>query len=551
MRRIRLIILLLFAGLVLTGYVTLRALGVIGGSSLARAQPVPAGDQEIAFIQAATSGASWERLIAGIRQVQGEMPALQVDDRNAFPEQTAAVPEVSLTFPGCKGRLWIRWYKMTSDAGIREWVAELARRDPPPLAITGGGSSDRGRDLAEALAAQTAWVGKPPLLLHSSATADKISVRDEHGPQALTQPLMGLYPERSFRFCFSDRQMAEAVCDFVWSHGYLWSRDSWLPSLSGALLAAAGDLWGSTGPLAFGAQLQLPDVRILQWADDPYSTDLGDQFSDVLHESVIAGPDSGYQTSEVNSYTLAYSVGDYDRPNPEEKGGINELVAHMVRQRGKRRLLALPAAERPMRRVLRGLTVTAPLEIHDVLAVTGDSLSFNVIYRDRDFAWHIQDMPVPLVFFCHQNPVAWPEQAPEQQPGTARHLPSATDEMLLNADMIRILVEAAFVRDGDSGGPTRLVANADALAERLRQARSADGHTPFFSTDGNRAGGSGEYVVCLLPHIVAGRVLPHATVEVWTRQPAAAGPVRWRLARTLPVHYADAPRGGGGGHGGF
>ena len=150
MRRIRLVIILLLAGLALTGYFALRSLGFLGTTQAAR--PVPKGDQEIAWINPATSGANWERFVAGIRQVARERPELIVLDQNAFPDQTAVVPEIGLQLPGCEGRLWFRWYKMTSDLGTDKWVSELARRDPAPLAIIGGGTSDRARDLAEAMA---------------------------------------------------------------------------------------------------------------------------------------------------------------------------------------------------------------------------------------------------------------------------------------------------------------------------------------------------------------------------------------------------------------
>ena len=100
MRRIRLVIILLLAGLALTGYFALRSLGFLGTTQAAR--PVPKGDQEIAWINPATSGANWERFVAGIRHVARERPELIVLDQNAFPDQTAAVPEIGLQLPGVK-----------------------------------------------------------------------------------------------------------------------------------------------------------------------------------------------------------------------------------------------------------------------------------------------------------------------------------------------------------------------------------------------------------------------------------------------------------------
>src|SRR5262245_57442351 len=128
MHRLRLLWWLMPAALLLAGYLTLRGFGVLGAATQL-AMPVPPGDQEIAWIQPATSGSTWQRLLAGIERVRKDWPALRVDERNAFPEQTTAVPEIGLSLQGVPGTLWIRWYKMSSEAGIVKWTQELARRN--------------------------------------------------------------------------------------------------------------------------------------------------------------------------------------------------------------------------------------------------------------------------------------------------------------------------------------------------------------------------------------------------------------------------------------
>src|SRR5436853_6003429 len=100
------VILLLAAGLV--------GLGRLRATSGA-APPVPAGDQEVAWIHAATSGPSWERFVAGVHRARRDWPELQVDDSRAFLDQTTAIPEVVLGKSGSSGRLRIRWYKLTSE----------------------------------------------------------------------------------------------------------------------------------------------------------------------------------------------------------------------------------------------------------------------------------------------------------------------------------------------------------------------------------------------------------------------------------------------------
>src|SRR5262249_26081148 len=141
MRPVRFILWLGLLAIVLAGYFILSSFDLFGAAQQARAKSVPPGDQEIAFIQSATNGSNWERFVAGIRRVKKNRPDLEIVYDNAFPEQSAAVPEVCLSMPGCQGKLWIRWYKLTSDADNKKWASELGRRSPAPLAIVGGGSS--------------------------------------------------------------------------------------------------------------------------------------------------------------------------------------------------------------------------------------------------------------------------------------------------------------------------------------------------------------------------------------------------------------------------
>src|SRR4051812_36502313 len=135
-------------------------------------RPVPAGDQEVAFLSAATN-AGWERFVAAVRRLRDERPDLGVQvaaDGNAFPGQTTAVAGFAVPAGGSRARLWFRWYKMTGDPGTGEWVRALAGRDPPPLAVIGGGSSDRARDLALELEKLLELPTAAPLLLLTTAT---------------------------------------------------------------------------------------------------------------------------------------------------------------------------------------------------------------------------------------------------------------------------------------------------------------------------------------------------------------------------------------------
>ncbi|MBN9022761.1 MAG: hypothetical protein J0H08_11850, partial [Rhizobiales bacterium] len=116
-----------------------------------------------------------------------------------------------VTRAGFAGRLRIRWYKIGAEASIAAWVEALARRRSAPLAVIGGSTSDRARELAVALNRQVNWRGERPLLLVTTATVD--SVPDEAGGPA--RDLADVYPRHTFRFCFSNSQMVRAVTDFV------------------------------------------------------------------------------------------------------------------------------------------------------------------------------------------------------------------------------------------------------------------------------------------------------------------------------------------------
>jgi hypothetical protein len=505
---------------VIGSYLALRGLGVFGAPGGAQAQSVPRGDQEVAWINPATGGTGWQRFVTAVRRVRDDWPGLQLEDANAFPEQTTAVPEIALSLDGCPGKLWVRWYKLTSDTGVEQWVEALARREPSPLAIIGGGSSDRARDLAKALATQQGWHGASPLLLITTATADKVRLDEQQHP-VLTphmvdqskepwQDLMGVYPGRTFRFCFTNRQMAEAVVDFVWSRPYLRPHGSDPHAALGAVAQAGANPWGALAWLTVGPP---PSVCALaRWLDDPYSIDLAERFREVLDRPA-------WKPRQTFLYELPYSVGDFGDPNPQESLAARSLLTDLGSLEGQRALLVIPAMDKPARRFLRALSLSAPLDVRQLVAVTGDSISFNTLCRDRDFAWNVQEMPLPLVVFCHQNPVAWDTE-------------SATDDVLLNVDIVRVLLQTAFHSSHNRQTP-RLLSNADRLAERFQTQ-----HPPFFEANGDRRAGRGEHLACLRPVIEQGRVLPSAVIEVWRREPSPAGS-RWEPVRRI-VREPDA-----------
>ena len=493
------------------------------------ARALPAGDQEIVWLNPATNAVAWERFVAAVQRLKTDRPDLGMTistDANPFPSQTAEVPELAIGVTGRKGRLWFRWYKLTGDLGPGQWVDALARRNPPPLAIIGGGSSDRARDLAGELAQKQHQFPAPPLLLITLAS--------------LEEGLMAIYPERSFRFCFTNRQMAEAVADFIWN---------------------TEDLRPDTEP-----------VYLIRWEDDPYSVDLADEFRRVLGPE---GPSKSFQNLRTVqaaarrwawlagyvtlgnvprglelegflqlelrrpgpfwSMTIPYSVGSFNRPNLWEEGAAERLMGELEQHPAQQRpLLVLPAAPQPARRFLRALLRIAPLDARRFVVATGDALDFNTIYRDRKLTWPILDLPVPVVFFCHRNPVDPLAFQPDRSgndnapPDPAGKTSTGTQDLLVYRDIVETLVESAFSSSG-------LRDNADEVGRQLKAARLKDGR-PRFTANGNQHSGSGEFVVCFRPVRLGDRTLPQARLQVWHRSDDAGAGRKW-----TPIPVAGKP----------
>ncbi len=448
-----------------------------------RASPlsVPPGDQEIVWLYPATNAAAWERFVTAAQNFikqNKEYADLKFDDANAFPEQSTSVPEISIGTANFSGRLRIRWYKRTSDQKTADWVHDLLARTPPPLAIIGGEASDEGINLAKLLRDETGRQSaeRPaPLLLLTGATAD------DAGPNQ--GPLNSIYPGRTFRFCFTNSHIAEIVTDFIWSRE---------------------DLRPDSAP-----------VYVTYWEDDPYSIDLNERFCSALPAPFRAvTPESAH---------ISYSVGTYSDPNRWEDEEAGRLMDSKLEQHAeqKRPLLILPADTEPTRRFLRALVRSAPVEARHFVVATGDSLAFNTIYRDRNMAWPIQDLPFKLVLFFHDNPIAWDSsEANSATEGTA----PGTEDLLLFGHVVRAILAGCFTHTAKE-----LPRDSSTLAALWRD---------FFDANGNRLLGDGEHVVYLEPRVRGKQVLPEATIHVWRwLAEANANKMHWEERAALKVHY--------------
>lgn len=501
-------------------------------SSSARPMPVPEGDQEIAWFHTATNAATWERFVTGAHRAVQQDPRLIIDDSRAFLDETTAAPELVLRRRDSSQKLRIRWYKQSSQMTVQDWVEALAKRDPAPLAIMGGGSSDRALELARIMAAQSQWKGSRPLLLITTATANTVFVEPEK--VASRRDLMEVYPNRTFRFCFTNRQMAGAVLDFVWRTPELRPRGQPAPTLGAIGLAAAGDPLGCA---ALAVQRELaPEVFALEWKDDPYSVDLSEQFRDVFYLAGDDAPWTRHGRLPLQVLPISSSVGGFLRPNDSEAKAIERLLSPdppfrpLPHTHLQRSLLMLPAVVAPARRVIAGLVGADPDLSRSLVAISGDSIAFSNVYRDADLLWNIRVVPVPLVFFTHQNPVAW--DADEAPPRDVRdpfglYPPNGTDDVLHFADVVRLVADAAWTNPVvKASDPVLLRTVSDALGDQLRRC-----DPPFFDADGNRLGGSGESIVYLRPES-SETGLHGAMIEVWSHRDTG-----WQQVKRLPVRY--------------
>jgi len=537
------------------GYLMLRGFGFFGEPARATVRDVPAGCQEIAWIAPATSGEAWERLVAAVQLLKEEwptvhagQPALQLSLDKAFLDLSADVPEISLSFAGNEdARLLLRWYKLSSEIGTHKWVDNLAKRATPPLAILGGETSDRALAMAHALRDRAGqWPGPDPLFLITTATADNyvpshlrnVDITTDNWPK-----LVEVYKGQTFRFAFNNTRVAEAVLEFLRQHAEVW------PPQPPAREALTG-LIAATEPfsrLGWAAASVRDDYFLyyIAWSDDRYSVDLAERFRKVFQDLFPAHGSNPAQANYLNNW-VNYSVGDFIQPNPREELAVDLFLIDNSRFREQRQILALPTGSQRVGRFLRTLCRRAPQDLRNIVAISGDSITFNTIYRDRDLAWNVMDMPVPLVFFSHRNPIDPHAGFGAKQRDHCRIATTGTQDLLFYRDIAEALVQAAF-QPGPDG---LLLLDGKKVGKRLAHARWFQGRVhrpklnpaaatglPLFDADGNRTPGTGEHVVWLKPTFEGTRVLPQAFISVYFAE-QQHGATRWqRFGAPLTVQY--------------
>ena len=537
-------VLLIILGMAL--YQTLLWLGVWGNAGESQVKALDDDDQEIALIEPATNIDDWGRLVTALRLIERDwrsinpaLPGLRVELDGAFPRLTADVPEIVIGLAETPGRhLRLRWYKISGEHDADSWVRKLNARARPPLAVIGGGTSDRAVRLAGALQLTYPQPEQPsPVLLITTATAEKVDG---------DVPLIDVYHGRSFRFSFTNQKMVEALLQFVqhrrFAEDQSWARNLWVskPADPLALTSAVagmvgrGDFWHSWGILRGYPHLQPYTMHAVSWEDERYSKDMTQLFVQEFKKRYPIG--EFFQDGSIR-----YGIGGFFHPSPLEQDAVGTFLASPTPVT-PHSFLVLPTQTVRMRRFLINLRQRSPLDARNLVILNGDAIPFHAVYRDRDVIWNILDLPYSLLFFSHRNPIdhaagfTWtPDDRAEAIDAFPQRTTTGTQDILLYRDLFEALLYAAY----DQGA---LISDPLRVGQRLRKTRwrlppleraglesprvcNAEihgddaRHRPFFDEQGNRRSHTGEHIVWVKPNFYEERVDLTGKISVWTVRP--------------------------------
>ncbi len=523
------------------------------GSGTADVRGVPAGHQEIAWISPATNGDAWERLIAALELLQREArapaqpgtsapaldPTFRVNFDNAFLPLTADVPEVSLSFADAPdAKLWIRWYKLSGENPSSSWFEKLSRRASASVGHRRRG--DDGPRLFQARALQkirAAWPGPAPLYFITTATAERYDPREfQTGeiPHNTWPKLMEVYAGRTFRFCFTNTRMVEAVLDFVSQNLQLAAQRRAIrrslpasslrqrPSARSPCSVPPATCNLFSYPRLFGRTTAIPRI----WARSS------------CNDSRTRPPPKMCPSPTFTTITFTIASATFWNRTPKKHWqwaftwlAIGNCATSGNCWRCQRALSApgafcVPCAGRlPWRHATSSSSLATALS-----SITSTGIaSLPGTSRICPSHWSFSAIATPSTRL--------PALGRKDTEGTPSN--TGTQDVLLNRDIIETLIHAAF--DGQ-----HLVADAEVLHERLRHTRWSKGRVlnemkestagvPFFDATGNRQPDTGEHIVWLRPVLQGSRNLPEAFLTVWRQGGTSPGE---DLAH---VHQSAAP----------
>src|SRR5205823_2338883 len=127
------------------------------------------------------------------------------------------------------------------------------------------------------------------------------------------------------------------------------------------------------------------------WDDDPFSQDLCDNFGDEFRKryypwslpgALADGPlDLDPRWFDTNHIT--YSTGDFFNPNYPEGAAAVQFSLRREKSKNVRQILVLPTSTDRARRFLKAVINCDPLVVNNMVVVSGDSINFNLVYRDH------------------------------------------------------------------------------------------------------------------------------------------------------------------------
>jgi hypothetical protein len=213
-------------------------------------------------------------------------------------------------------------------------------------------------------------------------------------------------------------------------------------------------------------------------------------------------------------WKIPFSVGGVVTPNVHEATVGRDIARQLAEMPDRRVMLVLPGITLPARRLLQAVVEAYPAAADKLVAVTGDGIPVNAILRDGEFAWPVGALPVPLVLFTHHDPAAWdaPAARPAPPPGYEFRRPNSTEEAMHFGELGKVLAEECFP------GPAAPPARGDDLIARLKARTPA-----VFDPNGERLGGTGEYVVLVRPR-------PDPLLTVWRNEDGKA----WVQKKAVP-----------------
>lgn len=520
---------------------TLLFFGIWVSAGESQVKSLENDDQEIALIEPATNIDDWGRLVTAVQLLEADWPrinpkspALQVSVQDAFPRLTADVSEISLSFADApRQQLKLRWYKISGEHDEASWVKKLHARKRQPLAIIGGGTSNRAVRLARALQRTYDDSPKPgPTLLITTATAEKTGKGNM---------LIGIYAKRTFRFSFTNQRMVASLLQFVEQNPNLWPYKPADPQVVANAVVGV-----------VGVHLQPYTMHTVKWMDERYSQDMADHFEREFKARFPVG--RFYHQGDIDS-----AVGEFFQPAPQEQVMVDTFLSHES-PIAPNSFLVLPTQSVRMRRFLINLRQRSPQDARNLVILNGDAIAFHAVYRDRDVLWNILDLPYSLLFFSHRDPInhaAGFDWTKDEHPKSAKLFPqrttTGTHDVLLYRDLIEAIVYAAFDGGRLLGDPghvrERLAAtswylpSADKSAEDpARVCNSLVHHgqlRPFFDAAGNRQSHTGEHIIWVKPNFTDDRVDLTSTISVWTVRPDD-GVGEWQLVEKREVRYNQA-----------